>query len=622
MSPVPPSRWSPQQLLAELKRRKVLRVALVYGIVGAGVMETVDIIVGGLGLPLVIVPTVIVLTMVGFPLTLVLAWAFDITREGVVRTEDTSPTGDLARDAHARKTFQGSRRMAMAGLGIVALSVGVTSWVFLNRSEPSSPVIASATPRYVDSVAVMPLDNFTGDPRWDYLGSAITEEIISHLVRIGSLKVISRHSVQALAQSGLTAPQLADSLKVGHIVEGSFQFQGNSLRATLQQVDDSDSHLWAETFLADTTDLIEAQEIIAQHVVDWVTRALPAIAEMAAVADELGGGHGPGNEAYQLGGHQLGLRTSEGLRRAIELFEHSIREDSTYAPAHADLSSAYALALTYRYALDVDEYEAAALAVSAAERAIQLDPMLATAYSARGYAGAILGADPDDVSADFGRAAEIAPNDPRIPSWSTRGLAQRGEFDEAIQEARRAVDLDPVVPSRHMALAHLSLHLGDYDQAIEAAARATRFQPELVLGRAIGARAQLLKGQAEVCVAAELGPHDVIRATCLWQIGRRDEASAIVDSVRTELENGTLDVARFSRVTRLEDLAIHYAWLGDAEEALIWVRQAYAASPTGVETRLYESALFDPLRDDQDFVDAVDTLRRDRWERVLDGVGG
>jgi len=226
------------------------------------------------------------------------------------------------------------------------------------------------------------------------------------------------------------------------------------------------------------------------------------------------------------------------------------------------------------------------------------------------------------VAGDFNLAAEIAPNDPRIPSWSTRVLAQQGEFDQAFQEARRAVDLDPLAPSRHMALAHLSLHLGRYAQAIEAAATATEIRPELVLGRAIGARAQLLMGQAEACVSAELGPHDVIRATCLWEIGRRDEASAIVDSVRAELENGTLDVARFSRVARLEDLAIHYAWLGDADEALVWVRQAYAASPTGIETRLYESALFDPLRDDQDFVDAVDTLRRDRWERVLDGVGG
>ena len=126
--------------------------------------------------------------------------------------------------------------------------------------------------------------------------------------------------------------------------------------------------------------------------------------------------------------------------------------------------------------------------------------------------------------------------------------------------------------------------------------------------------------EGNACAASQLGPHDVIRATCLWQIGRRDEASAIVDSVRAELENGTLEVRRFSRVARLEDLAIHYAWLGDAEEALVWVGQAYVASPTSLETRLYESALFDRLRTDQVFVDAVDALRRDRWERVLDGV--
>ncbi|NNM31970.1 MAG: hypothetical protein HKO53_02840, partial [Gemmatimonadetes bacterium] len=489
------------------------------------------------------------------------------------------------------------------------------SWALI-RPAKNRDALAFAQPRYADSIAVMPIDNFTGRPELDHLGMAITEEIITHLAQLDRLKVISRHSVEALAESGQPARALADSLDVRHIVEGSFQLEEGRLRTTLQHIDASqDDHVWADVHITDFDNVVEAQEAVARFVIERLTTALPHLGVVGPDAEGYAE-RGPGGEAYQLGQHWLGRRTPEGLRRALGHFTEAVREDPEYAPAHAALSSTLALSLVYRYQIGLDGWEAASQAVEAGRTAVDLDPGLATGYAARGYAGAVFGAPTVEVAADFARAAELAPNAASIPSWSSRVLAMQGRFDEAMAEATRAVDLDPLAAGRHMAVAVLSLFLDDYERAVDAAHRAAELEPELALGNATAARAHLAAGQPGECLGLDLGPHQVLRATCLAEVGRMEEAAGIVDSIRVAVEDGTLDTSVFTEVLYLEDLAVYHAWRGEPAQALRWLESAYEASPTGIEIRVYESALFEALRDRDDLANEARRLQEARWSRL------
>lgn len=497
-------------------------------------------------------------------------------------------------------------------VAVVVLSIIGAGWLQLRSTEPGS--ITSARVTYVDSIAVMPLDNLTGDANYDYLGVGITEEIITHLARIASLKIISRHSVQAISGQNLTVPQLATALGVRHIIEGSIRLDGDYLRVTLQHVNaETDAHIWAENFRGKLDDLIALQEDIARQATSKVAITIPGIQQPIQRSHvDLG----PGQEAYLDGKHWLGLRTSEGLNNAIDQFLEALELDAGFAPAYADLASAYALALSYRYDVGMDGYTLAAKSLAMSQRAIQLDPNLAAGYAARGYLGALVGQPPDAVAADFDRAAMLQPNAASIPSWRARLLAEQGLIEEALAEAGRAVELDPLAPGRRIALAELSLHLGRYDVAIAESKVATALEPSLARSRAIEARALLLSGHPEQCAHLSLGPHRILHATCLEAAGKPTEAKVIIDKAVAQLRDDSLRDRGFSVVIAYEDLAVDFAWRGDAKKALEWAALAYGLSPVGMEIRTLESGLFDTVRADPEFERKILAIRSGLYNRV------
>ncbi len=250
-----------------------------------------------------------------------------------------------------------------------------------------------------------------------------------------------------------------------------------------------------------------------------------------------------------------------------------------------------------------------------ADRAVELDPEDAAGYAARGYIKALISAPSQEVISDFRRAGELQPNDASVASWSARALMIEGRSEEALFEAERAVILDPISAPRHLAVAYLSLRLGQYDRAVESARRSSALEPELALSRAIEARALLLRGDAEQCLAIDLGPHAALRATCLWEAGDFESARAIADSVTSLVVSEQERSDDFTHAVRLEDLAVFHAWQGHTPESLEWVKRAYDLSPNGVELRVYGSALFDRVRTDQ-FATEVEVLREDLYQRV------
>jgi len=278
------------------------------------------------------------------------------------------------------------------------------------------------------------------------------------------------------------------------------------------------------------------------------------------------------------------------------------------------LASAYALAITYRYDIGMDGYAAAAQAVRLANRAIELDSLYADGYAARGYIGVLTFAPLDSVAADFDHAFALQPNAPNAPSWQARYMAKTGRIEEAFETVRRAVALDPIHAGRRIAVAYLALHLHEYDLAVEAALAALAIEPELMLPRSIAARAMLLSGRADECVDLDLGPHSVLRATCLEELGSTREANRLVDSTVAAIADGP--PPGFTNVLTFEDLAAYYAWRGQRDSSLIWLRRAFQLSPTGVDNRVLWSGLFNDLRSDPVFNDQLVETRSGIWRRV------
>jgi TolB-like protein len=597
-------------LLSELRRRKVVRVAVVYGIVAFAVMQVADIMVPALNLPPEFVTFVVATALLGYPIAIVLAWSYDVVPDAVSREAGAIANPDAAADDQHQGAISGFRIVIVLGI----LAVAVLAWM---QYQSTTSVPAERRPLvYIDSVAVMPLDNLTGDANYDHVGIGITEEIITHLARIPPLKVISRHSVQAVSGRDLTIPQLANALGVRHVIEGSVRLDGEGLRVTLQHINaETDAHVWAESFRSESDDVNALQEDVARQVSSRIVTMIPGISQPN------GKSHvnlGPAQKAYLRGKRWLGQRTSEGIRKAIDGFAEAIELDPAYAPAYADLSSAYALALSYRYEIGMDGYSIAARSLAMAEKSLDLDPNLAAGYAARGYLGALIGRPAAAVAADFERATNLQPNAASIPSWRTRSLAELGKFDEAFSEAGRAVDLDPLAPGRHTALAELSLQLGHYDEAIAAARMATTLEPRQIRSRAVEARAMLLSDRADECASLSLGPHRVLRGTCLGAMGREEDGRAIVADVLSDLRSKSMTQAGdgYSLVITYEDLAIDFAWRGNAKKALEWAALAYGKSPVGLEIRVLESELFDAVRDDPVFAQTIDEIRSGLYDRV------
>lgn len=498
----------------------------------------------------------------------------------------------------------------VALLAIVLVVAGVVS-----RFGPAPTVPALADFVYQDSVAVLPFVQVGGGDEFKHLSQGLTYEITSQLAQFGRLKVTARTSVMALAGTGLTAPQMADSFGVRYLLEGSVQPSGNQVRVTAELVEArTGTILWSDQYQRELTDVLMVQKYIAREVSNALLSTVsgePRLAEAESEAE-----HSLAHHSYIEGRDLLAKRTPEALRGAMDHFETALHLDSTYAPTYGALASTYALSVTYRYRIGSDAYEAAGTALAMADRAIELDPDLASAYSARGYAASFTLAPMEDVRADFDRALELRPNSPDGPAWLGHLLVREGRFDEALRSARRAVRLDPMAASRRISLSYEALRDRRYRVVLEETQIARRLSPALYLPRELRGIALLLNGRAEECAQLDLGPYEALRATCLHEMGQETEATHIVDSLETRLRAGQQLDTLFTNVIAAQGLAGYYAWLGDVDGTLEWVIVAYELSPSGVDLRTIESGLFDKVRSDSLFSERLAELRAGIWPRV------
>ena len=555
----------------------------------------------------------LVLLIIGFVVVLAAAYVQERPSQDVSQeTAETSSAQTSAEPAAASPGLFTTRNTVVALILVAAVVFTVINtgiWTI----GGSENVDLAATPDAA-SVVVLTLDNIGGREEVAYLSEGITEEITAQLARVPELKVISRTSAEAIGQYNLTIPQIADSLGVEHVVEGSVQLFGDQIRVTAQLIHaETDNHLWADSYNGPLADLFTLQEDIAIQVASALTSAVGGIREInegSRTEDPVA------YEAYLIGKSQMHTRSSVGMLAAVEAFERAVAQDPTYAPGYAGLAMAYGLLITYGHP-ELNGYDLYRLGMGMANRAIELDVDAAEAYAARGYLETKALSPVEPIEADFQRALELSPNSADAHGWYAHLLVREGQHDEAFAESGTAIEIDPLAPGKRNGIALDAIASGRYEVAIREAQRTITLEPTLVLPRFIQALANLLDRRPDACLnlLAESSPG--LQAMCQYSRGEVAGSMEMLDSLKSTL-GSTNEPASHAEMLSYRDIAMFYAWIGDVDQTLDWLERGFAWSHNAVEFRFIDSGIFDKVREDSSFRSGLERIRTRMRERLLE----
>lgn len=436
-----------KRFFAELKRRKVFKVAAMYGATGFVVLQVADLMVEPLGLPDWAMPLILTLTFLGFPIAIVLAWAFEATPEGV-RRQTAPQSGEITQiiaQPASRRWVSG----LLALLGVVLL-IG-SGWMIGRRSAggteapistEAEPAPSSAAEDGALSIAVLPFVNMSGDADNEYFSDGLSEELINALAAIDGLKVTARTSAFSFKGRDEDVREIGEALGVGHVLEGSVRRAGDDVRITAQLIQTNDGfHLWSETYDRELTDIFAIQEEIADAIAEKLELTLTAEGKSRLAhrrTDDL-----EAYDLYLLGRHNYGTRTDTGLVKAREYFEAAIAIDSSFAPAWAGLAGVYN-ALPW-YVRGFDPRETSQTSYAAGQKALELDPNLAEAHAVVGVTFHEYLWNWERAEEHYLRATELDPDYAQGWNWYCQLLTLLGRVAEGIDTCQRAVDAEPLV---------------------------------------------------------------------------------------------------------------------------------------------------------------------------------
>jgi TolB-like protein/Tfp pilus assembly protein PilF len=523
---------NPEKFLAELKRRNVYKVAIAYGVVAWLLMQVASQIFPFFEIPNWAVRLVVLLLIMGFPVAVILAWAFELTPEGIKRTE----TADAA-----RQRSRGSVWIYIVAVG-VAFSVGlfalgryttqrtISNEVGVAERIPASRVIQQSTQG--KSLAVLPFANLSGNPENAYFAAGIQDEIITRLAKIAELKVVSCLSTQRFKGSPDDLPAIAKQLGVANVLQGSVQRSVDEIRVNVQLVKaETDTRLWADTFDRKLTDVFQIESDIAKAIAEKLQAKLTGSEERAMSVQPTAN-----LEAHQLylkGRYFWNRRTGENLKKALAYFQQAVEKDPNYALAYAGIADTCTLIPPYAAGTPQDYLPRARLA---AKKALELNDGLAEAHTSLGQVLFYYSECAQSVK-EFERAIELNPNYATAHHWYSRGpLLMLGEFDRAIAEAKRALELDPVSLINNADLGFAYAVARRYDEAIDQLRKTIEMDPQFYIAHRDLGWALELKGATDDAIAEyhralELNDEPVVHALLAHaeaHIGRQTETRQIL----------------------------------------------------------------------------------------------
>jgi TolB-like protein/Tfp pilus assembly protein PilF len=458
---------SERNFFAELKRRNVYKVAVAYAIVGWLLVQIATQVFPFLEIPTWVIRLVIALVAIGFPVALIIAWAFEITPEGIKRTE--------VADAQGEHSHHGT------WIYIAAVAVALSLSLFFigrytareNRSAPVAELPAK-------SIAVLPFDNLSRDPDNAFFAEGVQDEILTRLAKVADLKVIARTSTQKFKSAPENLRDIAKQLGVLNILEGSVQKANDQVRVNVQLINaTTNAHLWAEIYDRKLTDIFAVESDIAKTIADTLQARLTG-SEKSSIAKQ----PTTNTEAYELyhkGRSLWEKRSGDNIPKAIAFYEQAIARDPNYALAYAGLANAYVLLPFWTGA---NRFDANTKAKQAALKALELDSNLGEGHLALGKVLFFSDIDLAGATREYQRAVELKPNDAATHHWyGNDALAALGRFDEAIAEGKRAIELDPLSPVINADLGGTLAYAHRFDAAAKQLRKTLELDPTLFYAR-------------------------------------------------------------------------------------------------------------------------------------------
>jgi len=474
----------------------------------------------------------------------------------------------------------------ISAFALLLLAAGLVALIYL-RSRPTT---------LIRSLAVLPLENMSGDPSQDYFSDGMTDELITELGQIADLRVISRTSAMTYKGTHRTLPQIAQELNVDAVVEGAVLRSGSQVRITAQLIlADADKQLWAKSYQGDLRDTLMLQSQVARAIAEEIRMELTpheqaALNNVNKVTPEA-------YEAYLKGRYFWNKRTADGLSKAIDFFDAAIEWKPDYAQAYAGLADSYALAGDWKYGL-LAPSEAYPKAKAAAAKAIALDGTLGEAHISLAFCLDNFDWDWESAGREFTRGIELSPGYAIGYEWYGWHLAALGRHREAVAEVEKAASLDPLSPSIGADLAEELLIAHRLDEAIKQSQKTMILDPffapaHYVLGQAFVQKHSYKEAIAELQKAIELSPGSTAFTANLAYAyavsGMRDEAAKLLNDLKNRSSQG------FSNAP---EIAMVYVGLDDNDQAVVWLERAYAErfSPW-----VLMRPCFNPLRSDPRF---------------------
>jgi TolB-like protein len=573
---------------SELKRRNVYKVAVAYAVVGWLLVQVATQVFPFFDIPNWTVRLVVLAIVIGFPIALVVAWAFELTPEGLKRTEvaDAMPPASIG-----RKRYAWIYIVVIGGVISVALFF-IGRFTVQNKTTTAAPNDIPSK-----SIAVLPFDSLSEDKSNAYFAEGVQDEILTRLAKVADLKVISRTSTQRFKSAPSDLRDIAKQLGVMNILEGSVQKANDKVRVNVQLINAmDDAHLWAEIYDRKLTDIFATESDIAKTIAETLQAKLTG-SEKTAMSKK----PTANTEAYELylkGRFFWNKRTGADLRKAIDYFNEAIAKDANYALAYSGLADSYLLLAPYGAAAPRDSIPQAKAAV---KKALELDDALAEAHASSGRIVSGFDFDSTKAIAEFERAIELNPNYATAHHWFGAGpLLALGRFDESIVEAKRSIELDPLSMINNADFGNDYYYARRYDEAIAQLRKTIEIEPRFYLahyylGQALQAKGQLPEAIAEYRKASELDD-DPFALALLGQAyarsGQTDDAKKILARLNEEAK---------SRYVAAYAIGVVLLGIGDKNHVMDELERAYRENDGNDIYNIRVDPLLDDLRGDPRF---------------------
>jgi TolB-like protein len=567
---------NPKAFFGELKRRNVYKVAIAYGVVAWLLMQIASQIFPFFDIPNWAVRLVVLALILGFPIALIIAWAFELTPEGIRRTEDV---GLSEKGASKNHTW-----IYIVVVG-AALSVGL---FFVGRytagnATPRQSELATAVPR--KSIAVLPLLNESGDSKDEYFSDGLSEELIAALAQTTGLKVIGRSSSFRFKDRREEPKTIGEKLGVATLLEGTVRKQGDRVRIVAELVNAADGiELWTRTFDRELKDIFAVQQEIAKAVAESLRVTLLGSEEKST---QMATNSVEAHNAYLQAHFHLQRRNLEDYRKAITYFDRAIELDPNYALVYAERSEAWTIIgdLTGQRSMAYPK------ARSDAEKAVAIARALAEAHAALGWVRAFTEWKFAEGLSELQRAKELSPANPTANDLLARVIVYRGRLEEAERQARQAVELDPLSAATQFTLGRVLFYAGKLDEADAAGRKMAELQPSASSSHRWQVLVAVQRGDGETALReAQLEPDDSIRSfeLALAQYVRGDRKAA--DAALADLIANSGDSLAYQ-------IAQVYAIRNELDKAFEWLQIAFDNYDGGIPSLLVDP-LLRVLRDD------------------------